>query len=143
MLFKNILVPYDGSSFSKHAFKVALDIATKYDSKINMVSCVDTFGTGWYTKYYSEKGVVKLLEQKMQKEFSNFESAAKKKGVILKPKIIETSSIVKTLVSFTKSNKIDLIIIGSHGRGFFDRLILGSVVNGIVQKARCPVLVVK
>ncbi len=49
MLFKNILVPYDGSSHSKHAFKVALDIATKYNSNISLVTILDiglipTFG---------------------------------------------------------------------------------------------------
>jgi nucleotide-binding universal stress UspA family protein len=32
---------------------------------------------------------------------------------------------------------------GSHGRTGFDRLLLGSVANGISQKARCPVLIVK
>jgi len=44
MLFKNILVPHDGSSNSKHAFKVALEIAKKYNSKISMVTVLDTSG---------------------------------------------------------------------------------------------------
>ncbi len=46
MLFKNILVPYDGSGYSKHSFKVALDMAKKYNSKISMVTVLDT-STGW------------------------------------------------------------------------------------------------
>jgi len=37
VLFKNILAPYDGPSHSKHAFKVALDMAKKYNSKISVV----------------------------------------------------------------------------------------------------------
>jgi len=41
MLFQNILVPIDLSSQSTRAFKVALDIAKKYNSKITILSCID------------------------------------------------------------------------------------------------------
>lgn len=41
MLFKNILVPYDGSSHSNHAFKIALDIAKKYNSNLSSVNVLD------------------------------------------------------------------------------------------------------
>jgi len=47
MLFKNILVPHDGSGHSKHAFKVALDMAKKYNSKISMVTVLDTSTGLW------------------------------------------------------------------------------------------------
>lgn len=42
MLFKNIPVPYDDSSHSKHAFKGALDMAKKYNSKISIITVSDT-----------------------------------------------------------------------------------------------------
>jgi len=47
MLFKNILVPHDGSGHSKHAFKVALDMAKKYNSKISLVTVMDTSSGYW------------------------------------------------------------------------------------------------
>ena len=47
MLFKNILVPHDGSGNSKHAFKVALDMAKKYNSKISMVTVLDMSPGYW------------------------------------------------------------------------------------------------
>lgn len=142
-MFKNILVPYDGSKFAKHAFKVSFGIAQKYGSKINLVVCVETFGSSWYTKYYSDRMIVKLLEKKMQDDITNFKSIATKKGITIQSRIIETSSVVRTMVNFVKSNKIDLVVIGAHGRGVFDRLILGSVVDGIAHHVRCPVLIIK
>jgi nucleotide-binding universal stress UspA family protein len=46
-------------------------------------------------------------------------------------------------VTFAKSQKHDLVVIGSHGRTGFDKLLLGSVANGVSQKAKCPVLIVR
>ena len=40
MLFRNILVPYDGSKYSLHAFRVALYTAQRYDSKITVLTCL-------------------------------------------------------------------------------------------------------
>jgi nucleotide-binding universal stress UspA family protein len=38
---------------------------------------------------------------------------------------------------------MDLIVMGSHSRTGVDKIILGSVANGVTQKARCPVLIMK
>ncbi len=143
MLFKNILVPYDHSSFSKHAFNVALDVAQKYHSTINVVSCIDVLTTRWFGKTTYENILLKLAQKQLHEEIIPLQIKAQKKDIPFNYKILETSSIVRTLLSFAKTKNIDLIIIGSHGRGFFDRVILGSISNGIIQRANCPVMVVK
>ncbi|MGH1565878.1 MAG: universal stress protein [Nitrosopumilus sp.] len=58
-------------------------------------------------------------------------------------KIIESSNTVKSLLSFSKSKNIDLIVMSSSESGGFDKVLLGSVSNGIMQKAECPVLIIK
>ena len=50
---------------------------------------------------------------------------------------------MKKLVSFAKSKKIDLIIMGTHGRTGLDKLIVGSVASGVSQRVGCPVLLVR
>ncbi len=142
MLFKTILVPYDGSSHSKHAFKVALDMAKKYKSKLLMVTVLDTSPGYWAQSSLWDNAIFSATNL-VTKEFESFESAAKKAKVSFHSEIIESHSVSKTIVSYSKSKKIDLIVIGSHGRTGFDRLLLGSVANGISQKARCPVLIVR
>ena len=59
MTFQKILVPYDGSSCSDRAFKAALDLAQKYNSKITIVSCIDTFTSGWFGKSGFEQTLLK------------------------------------------------------------------------------------
>ena len=57
--------------------------------------------------------------------------------------IKEVTSIVKEIINIVKSKKSDLIVIGSHGRLGLNKLILGSVANGVAQQAKCSVMVVK
>ena len=145
MTFKNILVPYDGSKCSDHAFNVAIDVAKKNKSKITIVTCLEKdFRTPWYGPDSRVSDAILKKEKKaVDKNFSSLEKVAKKSKVSISSKIIVVQSIVKSLLSFTTSNRVDLIVMGSHGRTGFDKLLLGSVANGISQKARCPVLIVK
>lgn len=144
MLFKNILVPFDLSKSSKHAFKVALDIAKKYDSKITILTAVE--GDSWHHKYYDSRADNELItkQKKVASKFiEDLVESGQKSNVPIKSQIVKSTSTVQTIVNFAKSRKFDLIVLGSHGRTGLDKLILGSVANGVVQKSRCPVLVVR
>jgi nucleotide-binding universal stress UspA family protein len=144
MLFSKILVPYDGSKHSYHAFKVALDIAKKYNSKITGVTCIDIiYRGGWYydSDFYSVK--IKKQREIVRKSFENLEKAAKKQGIPFDFKIFQSRSTVEKIVTFAKTKKIDLIVMGSHGRTGFDKILLGSVANGVAQRVRCPILITK
>ncbi len=142
MLFKNILVPHDGSSHSKHAFKVALDMAKKYNSKISIVTVLDMSPGYWaHTNLWDKAiGGTKTL---VTKEFESFESATKKVKVSFHSEIIENKSVTKTIVSYAKSKKIDLIVMGAQGRTGWDKLVLGSVTDGVAHRVKCPVLIVR
>jgi len=142
MLFKNILVPHDGSSHSKHAFKVALDMAKKYNSKLSMVTVLDTSSGHWGHSSIWDKAIggAKNL---VTKEFESFESTAQKTKVSFHSEIIESKSVTKTIISYSKSKKIDLIVMGAQGITGWDKLILGSVTDGVTHRVRCPVLIVR
>ncbi len=142
MLFKNILVPHDGSGHSKHAFKVALDMAKKYNSKISMVTVLDMSPSHWAHSNLWDKAIggTKNL---VTKEFESFESAAKKAKVSFRSEIIESKSVTKTIVSYSKSKKIDLIVMGAQGITGWDKLVLGSVTDSVAHRVRCPGLIVR
>lgn len=144
MMFKNILVPYDLSKCALHAYKVALDMAKKYDSKLTILTCVE--GDTWHHKYYDSRADNQLVKQQTKaasKEITKLENDAKKAGISVNSRIVKATSSVKQIVSYAKSHKIDLVIMGSHGRTGFDKLLLGSVTNGVSQKVNCPVLIVR
>jgi len=143
-LFQNILVPFDLSVQSTRAFKVALDLAKNYNSKITLLTCLE--GDAWHHKYYDARADSELIkkQKKVTKEhLEKLESLADKNNISIKSQILTSKSVVNDIVTFAKSRKYDLIVIGSHGRTGFDKLLLGSVANGVSQKSTCPILIVK
>lgn len=143
-MFQNILVPFDLSTQSTRAFKVALDIAKNYNSKITLLTCLE--GDAWQHKFYDSRADAELLKKQKkvtEKYLEKLESLADKNKVTVKSQIIKSKSVVNDIVTFAKSRKHDLIVIGSHGRTGFDKVLLGSVANGVSQKTSCPVLIVK
>ena len=143
-LFQNILVPFDLSNQSIRSFKVAIDIAKKYQSKVTLLTCLE--GDAWHHKYYdsrADKELIKKQRDVTKKHLEKLESIAEKNNISFKSQILTSQSVVNDIVTFAKSRKHDLIIIGSHGRTGFDKLLLGSVANGVSQKTKCPVLIVK
>jgi len=143
-LFQNILVPFDLSTQSTRAFKVALDIAKNYNSKMTLLTCLE--GDAWQHKFYDSRADAELLKKQKkvtEKYVEKLESLADKNKVTVKSQIIKSKSVVNDIVTFAKSRKHDLIVIGSHGRTGFDKVFLGSVANGVSQKTSCPILIVK
>ena len=144
MMFTNILVPFDLSNQSTRAFKTALDIAKKYNSKITLLTCLE--GDAWHHKFYDARADDELIKKQRKAtlvHISKLEILAKKTNITIKSQIIKSTSVVKDIINYAKSRKFDLIIMGSHGRAGVDKLILGSVANGVTQKASCPVLIIK
>lgn len=144
MSFQNILVPFDLSSPSNKAFKVALDLAQKYDSKITLITCVE--GDAWHHKFYDARADTQLLkaQTKVAKKYmEKLEATANKVDVKIKLQIIKSTSVAKDIATFAKSRKMDIIVISSHGRTGFDKLVLGSVANGVIQRTSVPVLLIK
>ncbi len=144
MLFKNILVPWDGSKYSNHAFKIALNIAKKYDSKINLVSCLSHADTGaGYLDSSINKDIFKTAKDVMISKMAELKNDAKKVGISISIDVFVTDSTVKQLVTYAKTMKIDLVVMGSHGLTGWKKLLLGSVASGVSQQVHCPVLIVR
>ena len=138
---RNILVPYDFSNFGDLAFEKAVEIAKKFDGKITLLSVIgneDTSGMSYERaqEYHEEN------EKKTKENLSNIANK-NPYGVDISVKIVHDPSIIEGITNFAKSNKIDLIVMGSHGRSGFKKLVLGSVAAGVLVKAECPVLTVK
>jgi nucleotide-binding universal stress UspA family protein len=87
--------------------------------------------------------LLKKQSKVAKKYMEKLEDAANKVGVNIKLQILKSTSVVKDITIFAKSRKVDLIVMSSHGRTGLDKVILGSVANGVIQRTRCPVLLIK
>ena len=138
---RNILVPYDFTNFGDLAFEKAMEIAQKFDSKLTLLavigSDIDTSGMNWTRAQEAhDEEENKAIEKLNKKKELN-------KNVDVSVKIIHNSSVIDGIISFAENNHIDLIVMGSHGRSGFKKLVLGSAAVGVLTKSFCPVLIVK
>jgi nucleotide-binding universal stress UspA family protein len=142
-MIKNILVPYDFTNFADLAFEKAMEIARKFDSKLILLtvigSDIDTAGMS----LSRAQEVHDEIENKTKEDLNKVKDSNQHDNVEVFVEIIHYSSTIDGILSFAKKNNIDLIVMGSHGRTGFRKLVLGSVASGIITKSNCPVLVVK
>jgi len=82
-------------------------------------------------------------ENKAKKNLTQVKDSNQYDNVNISVKIIHNSSVIDGICAFAENNHIDLIVIGSHGRSGFKKLVLGSVAFGVATKANCPVLIAK
>lgn len=144
-LIKHIFVPYDGSSFSTRAFEFALDLASKYGSSITVGSVMSSsfFDSSFLDMRESDN---KIMDRKkiaaMEKHFEKIRSISKKFMIPIKTEVFVSSSVSDSIIAFANSSKVDLIVMGTRGKGD-NRLMMGSVSIGVSQKATAPVLLIK
>jgi len=136
-MMKHILVPYDNSAGSNRALEYAIDLAEKYDSKISIVSCNPRPVPLVPAK------TKQLLKESVAKSISKLEPKLNRAKIPFKTSVIDSVSIIESLVSYVESHDVDLVVIGSRGLGSFKKLLLGSVASGVAQHSKCPVLIVK
>jgi len=142
-VLRKVLIATDGSETAKKAADFGVQIAGLSGAKVCVVYVIDT------TPYYSipldevwSKEVYEQLEKMGNEITSDVEKTAKAAG-------LETESLVlkgdpaERIVSFAEKQNIDMIVVGSLGKGEFERLVIGSVSEKVVRHAKVPVLVVR
>ena len=144
MTITKILVPIDGSSFSVKAFNAAIDIAKKHNAKLSILTCLEKDNLGaWYVDKRINKQIIQNAKKLALGYLEKLETRAKKSNIAVSVNVVEAKSISQQIIAFANTKKVDLIVIGSHGRTGFKEFLLGSVTNAVSQSAKCPVLIVK
>lgn len=100
---------------------------------------------GWATEDVLRK-VYADERRERQNMLDKIKEKAEKVNIQLKTEILmspHTTNTAAAIVNYAEKEHIDLIVIGTRGRTGITRMLLGSVANGVVTYAHCPVLVVK
>jgi len=143
--FKRILVAYDSSNLSKKAIYNAITLAKKFSSEIIVVSVIvsNSFSRSFLDMNTHETIIEKNNLNSLKKEQYALIKTAKANKVRLTTKIIISSQISQSILSFIYSSKPDLVILGTRGKGNDRKLMLGSVSMQVSQNSPVPVLLTK
>ena len=140
MMYEKILVPTDGSDFAKKAQKHALFLAKACDAEIIAVSVTENNfvnGLPLDDEIYQLNQILKEKSEENLKEFDKLNEDDLKIT-----HVIREGSPAKVILEVAKEEDVDLIVMGSSGKSGFDRFIMGSVADKVVNSAKCAVLVV-
>ena len=136
---KRILVATDFSECSERALLASLGIAQRYGSKLHIVHVVPSEG-------YGVTGVGMLGAMNFARNGArDLESELLRKGYlegILCRISVEKGEVWPVVSRMVEEERIDLVVVGTHGRSGFGKMLLGSVAEKIFRQARCPVLTI-
>lgn len=140
-MYKKILVPTDGSEFAQKAEKHALFLSKTTGADIYALSVTENNFVNGLPLDDEVYQLNQLLKQRSEDNIKEFEEMDETSGIKFHG-IIREGSPAKTILEVAKEEDIDLIVIGSSGKSGFDRFIMGSVAEKVVNAAKCAVLVI-
>ncbi len=140
---KKILFPVDFTMNMEKIIPIVKDMVKAFDAKLYVIHVIRSaeefvgfeMGTAWYAAL--EKDLMDGAEKSMRRLVT--EQLEDIDGVETQ---IAVGDVVDEILDYTKKQGIDLIIIGTHGRKGLEKVMFGSVAEGIIKEAPCPVLTV-
>jgi nucleotide-binding universal stress UspA family protein len=148
-MYKKIMVPLDGSELAECVFPHLETIVKGCDSpEVIIVQAVEPLSVPYGIEMWQFTSVkqVEVFEthQKAEAEkyLKNITARLKKSGINARAEIIYGKA-GEVLSDYATKNKVDLVIIATHGRSGISRWVFGSVADRLVHSVRAPVLIVR
>jgi nucleotide-binding universal stress UspA family protein len=139
-IYERILLPTDGSAGVERAIDHAAKLARVHEAGIQALYVVDATSFTGLPMETSWEGVRDVLESEGETALEQVERLAPDDVTV------ETATVEGTpsteIVRYTREQPVDTVVMGTHGRGGIDRLLLGSVAERVVRKSAVPVVTV-
>jgi nucleotide-binding universal stress UspA family protein len=142
-MYKRILVPVDGSAASMSGLNEAMRLTKSGAGKLRILHVVD--GVAFVDVQSAFLSDVDKYRESGKRLMQDVMARVKKKKVRAEPAIVENFSgrAADTIVKEAKKWRAEVIVMGTHGRRGFNRLVLGSDAEIVLRSAGIPVLLVQ
>lgn len=141
-MYDRILVPTDGSVDTERAVEHAAKLAVAHDADLHAVYVVNSASFAGLPMETSWEGVGDVLREEGEAALSRVEDIVAEYDLEFSSHLLQGSPS-RRIVEFAEDEDCDLVVMGTHGRGGIDRLLLGSVAEGVVRACSVPVLTVQ
>ncbi len=145
-MYKHILIATDGSDLSDKALNHGLALAKPLGAKVTIATTTEP----WDAVIVGEVAVVLPVEKYEETAAANAkdilnraQAAASQAGVDVELHHVMDRHPAEGILEEAKTRGCDLIVMASHGRRGFSRLVLGSETNEVITHSEVPVLVVR
>lgn len=134
---RTILHPTDFSPQSQTAFQVACALTRDYGARLVLLHVKPPeilYGEGYLLPPDPE-----VIRKELQKQLNGLTPS----GGVRAERMLREGDAVHEIQVTAEELQADLIVLGTHGRTGIGRILLGSVAEGVLRRARCPVLTIK
>ena len=142
---KQILVATDFSEVADAALAYGRELARTFGATLHVLHVADDV----YVRLGGDAYVAVLpelqqdIEKHAQQRLAELLVDNDKNPLPVKPVVVTATATALAIVDYAAEANIDLIVVGTHGRGAVAHLLLGSIAERVVRTARCPVLTVR
>ncbi len=142
--FSKVLVAIDGSTESMAAVDKAIRIVKNDDAELIAFNAIQLPLVGYYTPAVLDSVLDKGTSE-AENWFRDIERRTREAvGAKVKTEIVKSfSSPSSEIVGYAEKENVDLIVMGTKGRGKMKKTLLGSTASGVVMNASCTVMVVR
>ncbi len=145
-MFKNILIPTDGSEFSEKVVADGMALAKTLHAKVTGVHVFSSYLISPYGEFGpSDEEVYKQMRALGQREGNKYldrlQTAAKAAGVEFERVVLEKDRPWEGIIEAARKKHCDVIMMAAHGRRGLSALVVGSETNKVLTHAKIPVLV--
>ncbi|MBC7217318.1 MAG: universal stress protein [Candidatus Caldatribacterium sp.] len=143
MQVQHILVPTDFSPFSDLAIRVAASFRERFQSRITLLHVLTPLEADALTSQPGNpwENVVLKIQNDMVQEVEKNVPSPLPEGVLQLSVVVGEPA--EEIARFAEENRVDLIVMGTHGRTGLASILLGSVTVGVIKRTCIPVMVVK
>ncbi|WP_254278872.1 universal stress protein [Haloarcula marina] len=138
-MYHRILVPTDGSESMRGVVAHAIELATVHGAEIHGLYVVDTGRYATLPVETTWDGVTEMLREEGEQSLESIERMAAGADISVETAIVEGGPS-NEIVEYAREHDCDTIVMGTHGRGGIDRLLLGSVAERVVRTSPVPVV---
>jgi nucleotide-binding universal stress UspA family protein len=145
-MFKNILIPTDGSPLSQKAVVQGVALAKSVGAKVTAFFAAppatpivyrDHLPVGYATPGEHEE----MIRKTAAKYLGVVERAAKKAGISCESVHVTSDYPEESILKVAQKKKCDLIVMATHGQGGLRGMFIGSVTQKVLNQAKIPVMV--
>ena len=138
-----ILFAVDGSSYTTKAADYLVDHLRHFNDSIELhLFHVELPIIGHAAKYLGKALVDNYYKEESEAAMASAEAILKKHNVPFQSSYTKGDAALE-IQKYAKKNKIDMIVMGSHGHGALKNLVMGSVANKVLACTNIPVLIVR
>jgi nucleotide-binding universal stress UspA family protein len=141
MTIKNVLVPVDFSPPSRLALDYAVSLARKFRATLTLMHVMES-PSGLAHSFRSESAKTENAHREQALRMLSALLGSEDQDDLDLRIVIKSGDIKDEIVSTIGEQRADIAVMGTHGRGFFGRLVIGSITEGILRRTTIPVLTV-